>query len=103
MHEEEFLNAIGDMIENKLVPIQHEIHEIHQRLLSVEGNLSSVKVKVENDVDRNVQLLAEQSSFDHKRLNEVKVTLEQLNADVSVIRNVVVKQGADIIELRQTK
>jgi len=48
----QLISAIGQMMDEKLEPIKQNISSINQRLTSVE-------LTIENDVKKNVQLLAE--------------------------------------------
>ena len=113
MENTELLQAISQMMEQQLKPINNRLENLEQRQIKLEQDMSEVKqrttkveVILENDISKKLGVL-----FDGHKLNTDKLakldtiekTVNETKDKVDVISNVVQKHSREIKDLKLIK
>ena len=98
----EILSAVKDMFEvlnNKIENIKHEVTEVKQEN-------SNIKMLIENEVNRKIDLLAEGYSSLAERIDIIdKKTdkIEPMQVDIEIIKKAVASHSSDLNKLKKVK
>ena len=92
MVEQEFLQAISELIDKKLEPIKRDIQDIKSDIQNMKLDIQNMKsdiqklqLHIENITDRNIQLLAENHLSLVDKLNQaIKVSDKTLLYEIKV-------------------
>lgn len=85
MVEQEFLQAISELIDKKLEPIKRDIQDIKSDVQNLKSDIQKLQLHIENITDRNIQLLAENHLSLVDKLNQaIKVSDKTLLYEIKV-------------------
>lgn len=99
MVDNEMLEAIRQLMDSRLAPIQADLADVRQRMTKME-------IHQENVTDKNIQLLIEgQQGMNEKfrKLDKVAEDVEEIKIKVSALEEVSRSQASQIQELRIAK
>ncbi len=99
MVDKEMLEAIGQLMDSRLAPIQADLADVRQRMTKME-------IHQENVTDKNIQLLIEgQQGMNEKfrKLDKVAEDVEEIKVKASALEEAARSQSSQIKELRIAK
>ena len=91
MDNEQLLQAIGQMFEIELQDLKSNIQEIKSRLEKVEDTVQETKIIIENEIRRNIILLAEAHMGQEEQHKNMPADIEDIKELVSMM-NFIQKQ-----------
>lgn len=102
MVDKELLEAMRQMIREETAPIKEDISGIKSKLVSVRDDVSGIKVILDVDIRRDINLLAEGHEMILNRLPD-PMEVETLDARLSAVETVVKKHSRDIQDLKKAQ
>ena len=105
MLEEKDLQAIAQLMDQKLNPIQDDISGIKDRLDRVEDRAQQTAVLLEADINRKLDLLFEGHDAIMERLDQLaaKSELELLRSDMDMMKLAMRSMSQEIAELKKAQ
>ncbi|WP_101908431.1 hypothetical protein [Marasmitruncus massiliensis] len=100
MNEQELLQAIGKMLDQRLQSIQQDISTMKQDMSSMKQDIRDNRILIENNVMRDIHLIAEQHADIIERLNAI-ADYGETKGRVSTLEHVVQSHSEDIKELQK--
>ena len=96
MSDNELLLAMSDMLDKKLKPIQDDIYELKGDVQGLKGRMDILEDKVtdtrlymENVIEREIQMLAENYVPAAKKYEKDSAKIEAMQADIELLKKVV--------------
>ncbi|WP_027294283.1 MULTISPECIES: hypothetical protein [Robinsoniella] len=86
MTDNELLLAISNIIDKKIEPLKKDIEEIKQEQ-------TRINIIIENDIKRDIKMLAENYLPAAKRFDSESDKIEALESDVSLLKKVVTEHS----------
>ena len=83
MTDNELLLAISELMDKKLKS------ELQAELQPIKDDIRDIKLYIENNVDKNLQLLAENYVPAAKRYEKSTAQIEAMQADIDVMKSVI--------------
>ena len=77
MNEKELLQAISRMMDEKLTPINDRLEKIEKRTFKIE-------ITLENETNRNIQLLMEAQSLNAEKMKNIDLVLDDIESSILV-------------------
>lgn len=103
MMDNELLQAISDMMDTKLEPIQTEIKTIKEDLQTVKQKVTRLEISIETELIPNIQRVAEGHVDLFRNLSDVKSTLEVMNGKLEMNDIYIRHHDAEIKKLQVIK
>ena len=100
MNEQELLSAIGKMLDERLKPIEERTQRIEERTQRIEERTQRLEVLLENDIPRDIHLIAEQHTDIIEKLDAIS-DYGDTKGRVSTLENVVQSHTDDLKELQK--
>ena len=85
MNNEEKIISMLETLTGKVDNIDNRLINVEDRLINVEGDVISIKVKIENEIEKNIRLLAEGHQGLVDRLWHVPDEIEDIKDSVSLL------------------
>lgn len=82
MTDNELLLAISGMLDNKILPI-------NERLTRLESTITRLELIIENDVKRDIRVLAENYLPSATRYEDSENTMKNIENDIELLKKVV--------------
>lgn len=98
----ELLEAIRQMIREETAPIKEDVSGIKSDLAAVKDDVNGIKVILEVDIRRDINLLAEGHEMILERLPD-PMEVEALDARLFAVETVVKKHSRDIQDLKKAQ
>ena len=86
MTDNELLLAISNIMDKKIEPLKKDIEEIKQEQ-------TRINIIIENDIKRDIKMLAENYLPASKRFDSESDKIEALESDVSLLKKVVTEHS----------
>ena len=90
--DEKILHLLSQ-INNRFDNLEKDVSDIKSRITNVESDVRSIKLYQENDLDKNIQILAENVSSSNDRLISIESDVTDLK-DNKVISDVLTEVAA---------
>ena len=94
MNEKELLQAISQMMDEKLTPINDRLEKIEEGILKIEATL-------ENETNKNIQLLIEEQSLNAEKLHKIDEALDDFDSSIIAMEAMTVRNIKDIKSLKR--
>lgn len=94
MNEKELLQAISQMMDEKLTPINDRLEKIEERTLKIE-------VALENETNKNIQLLIEEQSLNAEKLHKIDEALDDFDSSIIAMEAMTVRNIKDIKSIKR--
>lgn len=73
--------------------LKHHTYQLEEKLPSIEGEICSLKLHMENVIEKNIQLLAENYVPAAKRYEEAVPKIETIEADIDIMKKVIMEHS----------
>ena len=115
MNEKELLQAISQMMDVKLTPINDRLEKIEERTSKIEERTSKIEertlkieertlkleVTLENETNKNIQLLMEAQSLNAEKMRNLDCVLDDIESSVVATEAIVRQNIRDINVLKR--
>ena len=73
--------------------LKHHTYQLEEKLPSIEGEICGLKLHMENVIEKNIQLLAENYVPAAKRYEEAVPKIEIIEADIDIMKKVIMEHS----------
>ena len=101
MNEKELLQAISQMMDVKLTPINDRLEKIEERTSKIEERTLKLEVTLENETNKNIQLLMEAQSLNAEKMRNLDCVLDDIESSVVATEAIVRQNIRDINVLKR--
>ena len=77
------MSAIGQLMDQKLKPIQDDIAEIRQEIAEVRQEIVKTNIKIENEITSRLVSLMDGYVLSHEKITDLTIRVETLETRVS--------------------